>query len=283
MMQKGTPRPIPVMTPDLTLRLDGVRGRLALAGMAAVQALPSNPYDVQIAPFGPVTAYRVGAAPPDGWWNRVVGPAGDTTDSELDGLLAFYRDPGLQGYLDLNPLTWTADLARRLAARGLYAVPNGTILYGLPHAMDLAPPAGVAIRELGLEGADLFADLWAAGFELGADANGDLLKHIRRGAFVVPGLHRYVVYEGDTPAAMAALYIHDGIGYLNVGATLPAFRRRGYHTLLTRHRSAMAAQAGCTLLMGYTAGFGTASQNNMERAGLQIAFNVTTWVDGAAR
>jgi len=76
------------------------------------------------------------------------------------------------------------------------------------------------------------------------------------------------------------LYIDDGMGYLSGGATLPAFRKRGCHTVLTQRRSLDAARAGCELILGHTGAFGSISQNNMERAGLRIAYIMMSWVDG---
>jgi hypothetical protein len=40
-----------------------------------------------------------------------------------------------------------------------------------------------------------------------------------------------------------------------------------------------AAKAGCELVIGDTGGFGTTSQNNMERAGLRIAYTRLTMVN----
>jgi hypothetical protein len=79
-------------------------------------------------------------------------------------------------------------------------------------------------------------------------------------------------------AAMAALSIRDGIGFLNVGATLPASRDHGLHTALTAWRVADAAQAGCELVIGET-GFGTTSHLHMHRCGMALACNDLIWQD----
>ncbi|HJT58010.1 MAG TPA: hypothetical protein VJ761_16015 [Ktedonobacteraceae bacterium] len=69
------------------------------------------------------------------------------------------------------------------------------------------------------------------------------------------------------------------IAYLSGGATLPAFRKHGCHTALTQPRMLDAVEAGCELVIGFAGTFGSISQNNMERAGLRIAYLMTTWVD----
>jgi hypothetical protein len=56
-------------------------------------------------------------------------------------------------------------------------------------------------------------------------------------------------------------------------------RARGIHLALTNRRIADAAKAGCDLVISYTGGFGTTSQNNMERAGLRIAHTRVTMVN----
>jgi hypothetical protein len=99
------------------------------------------------------------------------------------------------------------------------------------------------------------------------------------GWFTLPENRRYVAYAGGVAAAMAALFIHDGIGHLNVGATLPAYRGRGIHLALTNRRIADTAKAGCDLVIGDTGGFGSTSQNNMERAGLRIAYTRVTMLN----
>jgi len=47
---------------------------------------------------------------------------------------------------------------------------------------------------------------------------------------------------------------------------------------LTQRRLSDAARAGCELVIGHTGGFGSISQNNMERAGLRIAYQMISWV-----
>ena len=271
----------PVVTEALAERLQRVLGVLQVAGITRAQQLPGNPFGVHIERFGSATAYLAAALPGEpGWWNRVVGLDAESAE-RLDDILAFFRERKLRCYADVSPLVFTHDLARLLAERGLYATYNGTVLYGTPPAEATPPAEGVEVREVGPEGLDTFAEMWALGFEVTPGEEGERVTRLRRCWFEVPGSRRFIAYVDGAPAAMAGLYIQDGVGYLNVGGTLPEFRRRGCHTALTHHRIYEAAKAGCDLVMGHTGAFGSLSQNNMERAGLRIAYSLVNWVDRA--
>lgn len=259
-----------VITRDLTKRLDRVVKGLSIHSMRQAAALPGNPLGIQIDTIGPATCY-LAATPGNGWWNRVVGL--DTDDAAtLDAILAFYTRHGVTPNIDLTPVDYTPDLSRSLAGRGLYLAEVSTILAGPPLAARGPDPDGLDIDMVGPDQADRLADLWAEGFSISGEQR-ELARLIRRASFQAPDNHGYIAYVEGVPAAMAALYIHDGIGFLNVAATLPAYRQRGIHAALTRRRVADALAAGCDLLVGHTARSATTSQNNMERRGLHVAYN----------
>jgi hypothetical protein len=265
------------MTKQLASRLHQALTALTVAGLSSAQQQPGNPFGIEIRRFGSATAIRADRAPADGWWNRVVGLLPADVDL-IDDIVAFYREHGRRCHVDLDPLTLTEAIARRLVACGFYPIPNGTVLYGVASSTVVEVQDSIEIREIGPDEAAQFAELWADGFEVaGADRAAAL--QIRMGWFTLPENRRYVAYIDGVAAAMAALFIHNGIGHLNVGATLPAYRGRGIHFALTNRRMADAAKSGCDLLIGDTGGFGTTSQNNMERAGLHIAYTRLTMVN----
>ncbi len=269
---------LPVLTPALARCLDGVIAAQAVEQMRRVQALPDNPLGVQIESFGSATAYLVQSAGV-GWWNRVGGL--DTDDeAALDQIVAFYRDHGVEPNIDLDPTRFTPALNRRLAARGLYLDHVDTVLYGTPELATqpdgVAAGDGFVIHEVGKDQVDLVTRLWADGFQVPA-AGREFMMTIRRASFEAAANHLYVAYVDGQPAAMSALLVQDGIGYLNVGATLPQHRRLGIHRAMSERRVQDARDWGCALLMGYVAGFGKTSQNNMERRGLRVAYNRLSW------
>ncbi|HZU70708.1 MAG TPA: GNAT family N-acetyltransferase [Ktedonobacteraceae bacterium] len=268
----------PVITKQLARRIQAVIDASHLDGTIQVRQQPGNPYDFVVQRFGNATAYMACGIPFSGWWNRVVGLTLEESD-KLDDILGFFRGQHLQCNIDLAPTEFTSEFAQLLIQHGLYPTPNGTVLYGWPQVSNQALSQGVSIKEISLDDIDLFLELWADGFEFPAGPQRKVIMDIRKGAFSAPGSRLYIASVNETPAAMAGLYIHDGIAYLSGGATLPAFRKHGCHTALTQRRMRDAAEAGCELAIGFAGTFGSISQNNMERAGLRIAYLMTVWVD----
>ena len=72
------------------------------------------------------------------------------------------------------------------------------------------------------------------------------------------------------------LTLDDDVGYLANASTLPAFRRRGVQGALIAARIADARAAGCEAVCSQ-AEFGSASQRNLERAGLSVAYTKAVW------
>jgi hypothetical protein len=271
------PLHLPVMTHQLARRIQRLMEDEQLDAMLHLQQQMGNPFAVQIERFGNVTAYLAATAVEAGWWNRVNGMQEEDI-VHLDDILAFYRMHQQRFYIDMEPSTLTEAISRALIARNLYPIVNGTVLYGLPRIEETPLPQGVTIRESEPDEISFFIQLWADGFEFPANDNRNTIMAIRSGIFSAPSNRRYIAYVDDTPAAMAGLYFREGLSLLSGGATLPAFRKRGCHTALTQRRLSDAAKAGCELAIGHTGTFASISQNNMERAGLRIAYQMISWV-----
>jgi hypothetical protein len=269
---------VPPITPALSRRIQRAIASLHIAGMTAVRDLQGNPFGVRVERFGVATALLAADVGDDaGWWNRVVELDEKADDATLDALLALYRAAGLRCFVDLTPATLTERLVDRLASRGVLPAECGAVSYGSPVVAEPAPAEGVTMHELGREDADQCTTLWAAGFEVSSGPAGEAAR-IRSGWFRVPGNRLYVAEIEGEPVAMAALYVHDAIGFLNVGATLPPYRGRGLHSLLTARRIGDAARAGCELVIGET-GYGTISHVHLQRAGMCLAYNALTFRD----
>jgi len=73
------------------------------------------------------------------------------------------------------------------------------------------------------------------------------------------------------PAATAILYMQDGVASLADGAADPAYRRRGLHAALLRHRIRDASLAGAEFICGDAFHLST-SHRNIERAGMRLSF-----------
>lgn len=270
--------PVPVITPSLARRLQNALFSLQISGAQALQYAPGNPLDMHVERFGQATAFAAYAVPGGGWWNRVVGFNEDCVPA-LDEILAFFRSSGLGFYLDMEPTALTEDLARTLIERKLYPAPYGSFLYGLPQCeLQETLAEGIEIQET--EDVDQYLDLWADGFEFPRDAPHTSTARLffKYGPFSLPDNHLYIARVDGVPAAVAALYITDGIGHLHSAATLPHLRQRGCHMALLARTISDAAKAHCSLVTADTGQLGTSSQNHLERAGLRIAFTRIIWM-----
>jgi GNAT superfamily N-acetyltransferase len=92
----------------------------------------------------------------------------------------------------------------------------------------------------------------------------------------------YMGFDNGTPACTGGLYMKDGIGYLDFGATHPDFRRRGGQTAILNVRIREAFEAGCTSIVTMTgeavAGDEQHSYRNILRAGFEEAYLRENWI-----
>jgi hypothetical protein len=82
-----------------------------------------------------------------------------------------------------------------------------------------------------------------------------------------PGFHAFLACLEDRPAAMGSLYIQKDLGYLGNGKTLEPYRRQGAQSAIIAARVALAAERGCTDVVGETYWFLESSYRNLCRAG----------------
>lgn len=92
----------------------------------------------------------------------------------------------------------------------------------------------------------------------------------------------FMGFANDTPACTGGLYMKDGIGYLDFGATLPEFRRRGGQSALLNMRVRSALEAGCTAIVTMTGeavpGEEQHSYRNIMKAGFEPAYLRENWI-----
>jgi len=97
-----------------------------------------------------------------------------------------------------------------------------------------------------------------------------------------PGWHLYMSFNGERPAGTGGLYMKNGIGYLDFGATHPDFRQRGGQTGMLNTRMRAALDAGCTSIVTMTGeavpGDEQHSYRNIQRAGFEEAYLRENWI-----
>jgi GNAT superfamily N-acetyltransferase len=200
---------------------------------------------------------------------------------ERDGLLAVLAtDPAL-GFLST-----VSGVARETlpAVTGLLNAPewDGARPTVLVTDSDVPPAAGLvrsdervlAVRRLGdrlapeevveAGGPGAFVDVLLAGYE----AEGVVAAFVAA-EHRLPEVRRFLVVEGGTPIAAAAMTIHGDVAVLGGASTLPAHRGRGAQPRLLRHRLRVAAEAGCVLAVA-TASAGSVSAANLRRTGFHL-------------
>jgi GNAT superfamily N-acetyltransferase len=266
----------PVMSIALARRIAAAHEALHVEGMRAAAAIEGNPFEIEVRRFGRATAAIARKVPLVEWYNRVVGL--EHPDARmLREVLAFYRAHGIRARFEIGPAELTSALAVTLAAERVGLERFESMLYA-PIDARVPPPANaIEVRLSPLDELDRYLELWARGFALPDFLWADV-KRVRAAWFTVPEFQRYVALADGAPIACAGLYVHGDVAYLCMSATLPEARGRGAQSALIARRWRDAGDRGCRLVTTQTA-FGGTSQNNMERAGMRLAYCFGIWLD----
>lgn len=206
-------------------------------------------------------------------FNRVVGlgvtvPA---TEAHLDAVIARYEAAGVRRFfVQVSPAAMPPALFDWLRARGFVHYNNWVkLVRGVEHPPEVE--TGLRIEEIGMERAETFGLIVAAGFGWPSLVQRLLVRFVGR-----PGWRHYLAYEGTTPVAAAGLYVDGAYGYLGPAATLSAYRGRGAQQALIARRIRDAAALDCSALVTETAedrpGREAPSFRNMRRAGFEVAY-----------
>lgn len=131
-----------------------------------------------------------------------------------------------------------------------------------------------------LEPDDAFLHTYRASlelFDLHDPVMHDQLAAIERDVLLPAGHRWFVVPEPAGPAALAALLMLEGIAFLDVVATFPHARRRGYATALTRRILVEAAAAGAerTYLLAEPRGI---AARLYRRLGFEPLTQLASWI-----
>ena len=182
--------------------------------------------------------------------NRVLG-LGEGRPARREDAAAIverYRRGGVARYfVHVHPDARPPELRRWLQDLGLQRARSWVKFIRGPE-----PPPEVAtdleVRALQRDDRAAFGRIQAAAFDLG-EAAAPWMACLDD----APHWHAYVsVDHHGQVAGAAALFVRDGIGWLDWGATDPAFRQRGSQAALLRHRIRQAVDMGCRTLVTAT-------------------------------
>lgn len=263
---------------DLYERLDDADARSWVSLADALAALPGDPYGARVERYGDVVAvmFTEIALP---FYDRIFGAGRDLNSlEEAIGTLARRRLPFR---VDLNPCLADGQTLEALARHPLWPRSFQSNLFA-PLEVAMRTPVSahprVAIRPVEEHELEGFASLYARAYGSGADPV--RLRRFRRDSvaarYRAPGWELFLAEIAGRPVAGGLLHVADGVATLAGGATLPEERGQGCQQALIRARVARAAQLGCEFVVARCAVAG-ASQRNLERAGLRVAYTKLVW------
>lgn len=210
--------------------------------------------------------------------NRAIGlgvEEGAERESVGD-IVARYAGAGVERYyLHLHPEARPLELRDWVVEAGLERL-RGWAKFRRSCQDPPGSRSDLRVREIGAEHADDFARIVVNAFGL-AETSTPVLAALQ----LHPQWHLYVSFDGDTPAGAAALFVHEGVGWLDWAATLPEFRRRGSQGALLRRRIEDARAAGCRFVLTETGeavdGDPQHSYRNILRAGFELMHVRENW------
>lgn len=267
-----------VLNRELAERLENAEIDTLSSRLMEIQKVVGNPMDVEIQKFGNATAFSVKNIPGPSF-NTVKGiKQGD--EEQIHRIIDFYKQKDIPVRFELTPAHTSPQLLTRLTEAGYYHNDFHTTLY-TPLIKELEKTYEmnehkITIRNLEKHEFDTFAAIYTKGFQLpsflknGIAKNNEILYNNKNWTFYLAS------YENE-PAGIGVLFIKDGIANLAAAATLPLLRNKGIQSTLIKHRIHQAYLQECDLAVGQ-AKFGSNSQNNMERAGLRIAYTKAIWI-----
>lgn len=247
--------------------------------LSAIQEISRNPMGVEMQKMGNATAFTVKNIPGPSF-NTVKGLR-DEDAKLIPQIVEFYDSKEIPVKFELAPTHCSPKLLQQLAEAGFYQNDFHTALYtSLPSSLNWSN-SPISVRRLEKHEMDIFAEIYITGFGMpeflksGIAQNNEVL-------FESGNWYFYLACLGDVPAGIGVMFIKDGIGTLAAATTIPSFRNRGIQSALIIERLKTARALECKIVTGQSE-FGSPSQNNMEKAGLSIAYTKAIWLKRQSR
>lgn len=175
--------------------------------------------------------------------NRALGLGLDRPASrdDVEAMVAAYRDAGVERYfVQRHPAARPDSLVDWLAEAGLEKTRGWQkFARGTDSVPDVA--TDLRVEEVGAEHGPAFGRIVCDAFDLGEAAVPWLARLPGR-----DGWHVFMSFAGDEPAGAGALFVRDGVGWTDFGATAPVFRRRGSQGAVLAARIRRGLDSGCT-------------------------------------
>lgn len=210
--------------------------------------------------------------------NRAIGLGlrKPLTVDDVEAVAAAYAGAGVLNYfLHIEKTVQNNALPFWLARLGLEKA-RGWMKFTRGRELPPQTITSLRIAEAGFEEAQWFGRIASSAFDVGERAVPWLANLI--GA---PGWTVFMSFEGREPAGVGAVFIADGVAWMDWGATRPAFRQRGSQSALLRRRIMHALEAGCHTMVTATGeevpGDPQHSYRNIMRLGFREAYLRENW------
>lgn len=216
--------------------------------------------------------------------NRTIALGFDNAldDATLGALCADYRSAGAARWIvQWSPLARPREAGDLFSRHGGHPRTPTEILWGSPGDVP-APVAhpNLKVKEVGREHAGFFETVVSPALGMA-----DVIAPLVSSTMGHDRWHHYVVFDGSTPLAGAAMFTHDRGAFLGLAATHPEARGRGAQTLLLTRRMLDAKKLGCEWVTAGTAPDTEARPNpsfrNMLRAGMRLLYHQPKYLFGS--
>jgi hypothetical protein len=207
-------------------------------------------------------------------FNRAVGLGINTPVSKetINEIVQKYRDKGLTNFaIQLSPEAQPAEAHEWLVSHGL-AVRDYWAKGYRPADQNLTMDTDLRIEQIDKSQAKIFGETVCAAFGMPLS-----LLPVIAAPVGLPGWSHYVAWDGESPAAAAALMIRGDTGWLGIGGTRAEFRGRGAQSALIARRVRDGSKLGCTMFVAETWKETPEKRNpsfhNMLRTGFVMAYD----------
>ena len=261
----------PVLTPALIARLEQAALQKGVATLSRAVALPGNPLGVTLLESNGLRGCLVASLPNLPWYNLISGLSEDNVQY-LPARLEEFVERGIAPSISVWATHLTPIVGAALSGLGFKTQRHSSTLYAVPERLETESAAGITVSELSVgEAIETFNTVLNAGYGF-TNPNQQRLLNLEN---EVQGVRRYLGFVDGSPAAAAALTLHDDIAYLAGASTIPTARGRGAQTALIRQRLNDAAASSQLVVVTTTTG--SQSQLNLERIGFRTAQIKTVW------
>jgi len=211
-------------------------------------------------------------------FNWLSGAGLDGADADaIPAAAARFRDAGQRKFfVQIPPSPHAGRLEAQARAAGLAPHPAAWTKFERETRDPPRIETALSVREVGGSERDLFAATVVAGCGAPPPIADWLREIVGR-----PGWSCYVCFADGEPAGAGALFVDEDAAWLGIGATKPAFRKRGGQSALIARRLGDAARRGARFAVTETAvsqpGEPAPSHRNILAAGFRAAYARPNW------